>query len=290
MLNRFFLCIMALVPFVSSVNGEIASVLRSGWGQNGAPPPPTIKVLALHDQNGAVLEVRGKYKIIDPNTNKDITGLRFKGKSQYIQAIPSGLKWGEEFPGVHQLQIIPTGPETEILLNNNYFPGSLLVYNIGGTISVVNELPIEDYLINTLPNKFPQNLSDETLAALVISERTNAYFQAQHPKNNFFSADGTQVGYQGLLKIDPNSPLQKAIRNTRYMVMSRTGLYEGVITPFAIQWDNIPAKLGSDAKIESSKITVAQADEMAKKGDHAAIILDKAFPHSTIQLIRFSER
>ena len=79
-----------------------------------------------------------------------------------------------------------------------------------------------------------------------------------------------------------------ALRNTRYMVLSRTGLYEGVVTPFALYWQSSGRQLNT--KGEMAKISLAEADDLAKKGSHAAIILDKAFPHSTIQLIPFTEQ
>ena len=285
MLARILFCFIACMPFVTKGQADIVSVLRSAWGQHTPPPPPTIKVLVLHDQDGAILEIKGKYKIQDPHANEHIS-TRLVGKSQFIQAIPSGLKWGEEFPGIHQLEMIPTTPETDIIVNGNRYPGSVTIYNIGGTISIVNELTIEEYLANLLAEKYSQSLSEEALAALVISERTNAYFMAQHPKSNYFAVDGTQNGYKGIVSKEANSPVQRAIRNTRYMVMSRTGLYEGVVTPFAVQWEP-PSKT---TKAELSHLSVAQADDLAKHGEHAAAILEKAFPHTTIQLIRFTER
>src|SRR5262245_44284269 len=110
MFTRMLLYVMALMPFTAALQGEIASVLRTGWSKNETPPPPTIRVMVMHDQKGVGLEVRGKYNIVDPHT-QEILATRFKGKSQLIQALSSGLKWGEEFPGIHQVEIIPTSPE-----------------------------------------------------------------------------------------------------------------------------------------------------------------------------------
>ena len=76
--------------------------------------------------------------------------------------------------------------------------------------------------------------------------------------------------------------VQKAIKNTRYMVMSKTGTYEGIVTPFPAHWST---KDQGKAKSDFSRITIAEAEEMAQKGSHAAKILDRAFPKTTIQLI-----
>ena len=275
------LLLLATLP-LTTASADISTTLRTAMGKPATPSvPPTIKVLVLHDLDGAILEVKGRYRLIDPNTQEDLSGMRFVGKSQYVQALHSGLKWGEEFPDVHQIAIVPGGADTEIHVNGTRYPGTVYIYDNGrnNKLSIVDELPIEDYLTYSLNNSYPSNLSDETLAALAIAERTNAYYQAQHPKSKFFALDGLQLGYKGALAYDSNSSIQKALRNTRYMVMSRTGLYEGIVTPFALTWDNAPNKG------EKAQISLNDAEGMARNGQHAAAILEKAFPKSTIQLI-----
>jgi stage II sporulation protein D len=285
MMRILALLLLAIAP-MTSAHADISAVLRSAWGKAAPPTPPTVKVLVIHDQDGAILEVKGKYRLIDPNTQEDLSGLRFVGKSQYVQALHSGLKWGEEFPDVHQIAVTPGASDTEIYVNGTRYPGTIYIYDNGNNnkLSLVNELPIEDYLTYALNNRYPSNLSDETLAALAIAERTNAYYQAQHPKSKFYALDGLQSDYKGVVAYDTNSGIQKALRNTRYMVMSRTGLYEGIVTPFALNWDKMPNKG------ESSQISLNDAEGMARNGQHAAAILEKAFPKSTIQLIPFKER
>lgn len=285
-MNRFLsLLLLAIVP-LASAQADINDVLRSAWGLTPPPAPPTVKVLVLHDQDGAILEVKGKYRVIDPHNKEELTHLRFSGKSQYVQALDSGMKWGEEFPDTHQIALIPAAPDTEIYVNGYRYPGSVYIYDTrkNNKISVVNELPIEDYLVLSLNNRYSSNLSDETLAALAIAERTNTYFQAQHPKSKFFAIDDHQSDYKGVRSIDPNSGIQKALRNTRYMVMSRTGLYEGIVTPFPVSWEQKPSSG------ENAQITLNDAEGMARQGKHAAAILERAFPKSTIQFIPFKER
>lgn len=285
MIRFLALLLLAIAP-IGSAQADISDVLRSAWGKATPPTPPTVKVLVMHDQEGAILEVKGKYRLIDPNTQEDLSGLRFVGKSQYVQALHSGMKWGEEFPDVHQIAVVPGASDTQIFVNGTRYPGTIYIYNNGNNnkLSLVNELPIEEYLNFTLNNRYPTNLSDETLAALAIAERTNTYYQAQHPKTKFYAIDGLQSDYKGATAYDANSGIQKALRNTRYMVMSRTGLYEGIVTPFALNWDNQPSKG------EASQISLNDAEGLARKGNHAAAILEKAFPKSTIQLIPFKER
>jgi len=76
------------------------------------------------------------------------------------------------------------------------------------------------------------------------------------------------------------------VRVTRYMVMSRTGAYEGGATPFASQFDSKTIPLTKDAEV--SKISLEEANKMAQEGEHAAKILAKAFPGNTIRLLEYS--
>ena len=80
--------------------------------------------------------------------------------------------------------------------------------------------------------------------------------------------------------------IAEAVRVTRYMIMSRTGVYEGVATPFAAQFDSIgPAY--PNKEMESARISLEEANQMAENGMHAAQILSKAFPDTTIMLMQY---
>ncbi len=280
MKTRIFLFLMAFVPFCGALKADMIDSIKSMWSDS-KKELPAIKVLILHDQDAANLEVKGKYTLEDPYANNKHISTRLVGKAQVIQAISSGLKWGEEFPGLHQIQITPTTSETQIFVNGVEYKGKVQVYNIGRTISIVNELPVEQYLSFLLPEQYPEQLPDEVLAALTITARTNAYYQALFPKTKFWGVDARQIGYKGAVAVDANQPIQKALKNTRNMVMSQTSTYERVVTPFAAQWETaVPGKA------VNSQISITEAADMAKKGAHAANILEKAFPRTTIQLMQ----
>jgi stage II sporulation protein D len=288
---RIALCLSAVLPLTATLEAGFFKNFNEPATKNQPVPAPKIKVLVTHDQPSVNVQVIGKYKIFDPHAKAHIS-TRFVGKTQAFQAIPEGLKWGEEFPGIHQLEIIPAGPETVFFVNGVQYRGNLYIYNIGGTVSVVDELPLEDYLATYLPIQATEPLSEETLASLVIAARTNAYFQVQNPKSSFWTVDGSQIGYRGVTGIDPNTPLQRAIRNTRYMVLSRPGgKSENGIDAFSLQWEK-PSKnkpIAMNPKPEISKISLVEAEALAKKGEHAASILEKAFPRTSIQMIQVDE-
>jgi hypothetical protein len=279
------LLILTILPFSSQVQAGIwSNVIETIQGRN-RPPPPGIRILLINDVEGVNLEVKGKYSLFDPYTDSFISS-RFVGKSRYVQALRDGLKWGEAFPGLYQIKIKPDEPATVTTIDGKDYIGSIYIYDIGGTISLVNQIPIEDYVRLVLVEYYNKKLNPEMLSALAIMARTNAYFQAINPKNTFWAVDSQKIGYEGQAHVP--SPIEEAVQSTRYMIMSRTGVYEGMVTPFLSQIDGkVPGGVVKK-EIESSKISLEEANALAESGDHAAQILGKAFPGSTIMLMEYS--
>lgn len=279
MLTRFTLFFAALISMATSLSAAV-------WDDRRASStPPQINVLIVHDQVGVVLEVKGRYKIYDPNTNKHLT-TRFSGKRKFIQAVRDGIKWGEEFPGIYQLVIVPDEASTTTIVDGIEYKGPIYVYDIGGTISVVNRVSIEDYLSQILSHRYKQEQSQEVLAALVITARTAAYYRVANPKNQFWSVDAKQVGYQGIPLINPTSPIEQAIKATRYMIMSKSS--DRQVLAFLAEWLE-PGETPQSAQAVVSQISTADANTLAQKGENAAQILSKAFPGTKIELIHYSK-
>lgn len=281
---RYLIILLACLSFSNTVEAGLWDNLKKYLWSQDAVTPAAVNVLIIHDQPKVVLEVKGKYQLFDPLDNSHIS-TRFLGKKKPIEAISGGLRWGEEFPGVHQMQIVPE-QAVAFSVEGVEYPGNLLVYDIGGTVSVVNQIPLETYLEILLESQYIDPLPEEALAAVAIVARTNAYYQIENPKNPYWTAEASRVGYQGNAPINEESPIVKAIHATRGMVLSRTGIYEGVLTPFAAQWGPVSGgKVGQHSSI-FSRITLAEAQEMARKGANAAQILAKGFPNATIELIK----
>lgn len=250
------------------------------------PRPPTIRVLVVQDRDKIHLEVKGKYSLFDPYTDSYISS-RFIGKSRDVEAMSDGLKWGEAFPGLYQLKIRPDEATAFTEIDSHSYEGWIFLYDVGGKISVVDQLPIEEYLAGILADYPTEGVHPEVLAAMIIVARTNAYFQAVHPRNTYWAVDAEKVGFQG--KVELHEALEKALRVTRYMIMSRTGVYEGVTTPFPAVFD--PLVKGVPVKeAVRSKISLQEAQKMAESGAHAAQILHRAFPGTSIMLMDYETR
>lgn len=261
--------------------GVIQNIKEFLWGKEQVAPP-AIKVLIAHDRDKVAVEVRGKYKLYDPNTQDHISS-RFLSKGQYFQAISGGLKWGEEFPGLHQLLIVPD-ESGAIFVDGRPYKGNLYVYDVAGSISLVNELSIEDFLAASL--KYRESQADEALAAIAIAARTQAYYAAAHPKTKFWAVDGAEVQYEGAGGPHAATPIEKAIYVTRFMVMSKTSAYERITTSFPALWATpLPGQIFSNSKEEVlAKISLEDAITLAERGENAAQILIKAFPGTVIAI------
>lgn len=275
--------LVAFMSFTTHTEANLWDSVSSFFKKPNPPSPPLIRVLIVHDKAGATLEVSGKYKIIDPHLNEHVS-TRFVGKRKFIQAINDGLKWGEEFPGIYQIKIVPDHPRTTTLVDGVEYRGALYIYNIGNSISIVNELYVEDYLNSVLTHQYQEPLPKEAQAAISIVERTNAYYSVFHPKNKFWDVDASVVGYQGyVLNQNPYS-IRNAVKTTRYMILSKKAKEGGSFTPFQGQWESHPGE-GRSSVI--SDVSLHQVVEMAKQGENAGQILAKAFPGTTIQWIQY---
>lgn len=285
MQRNILLTFLLLLPFLGTppVEAGLWDSFTGWFAKRSTTTSPAIGILVADDIDRVILEVRGRYALYDPYTKEHISN-RFLGKSDTIEAIRSGLKWGEEFPGIYQLQIVPLDPTTVILLDETEYQGNLYIYDAGGTISIVNEIDLEEYLHCTLSTAVDDTVSREALSALVIAARTNAYYQVMHPRNTYWTVEADQVGFRGC-DVPRISRVDEAIRNTRYMVLSLTGPYDGATTPFLSSWGPISTLRPSGA-ITQGKITIEQAQDMAERGAHAAQILSKAFPGSSVMLTK----
>jgi hypothetical protein len=278
MVARLVWILLCLTPFVSPLQAVAPKVVKAQPMDN-----TFIKLLVVHDKPGVVLEVKGQYKVYDPNTDKFIS-TRFKGKRKYMQAISDGIKWGEEFPGIHQLMIVPNTLSTTTIVDGIEYKGRIYVYDIGGAISIVNELTLDDYVRCTIAQQYEtSNLSDEAMNAVVIAARTNAYYLVQNPGSKFWTIDARKTGYQGHTLVNVNPKFEKALERTHNMVLSDDN---NEVKAFANNWGISAGQSEAIKNIISSSISVVEADDLAKKGNDAAKILSKAYPQKNLKVLK----
>lgn len=219
-----------------------SSLQASGWDRvrqvlgvtDEAPNASTTKVLLKDRIPGEMLEITGSYNVYDPALNKKI-GTRFGDKRYFAQPTASGIKWGEQFPGVYQIEIVPDDAEqTTILLGGIQYKGSMLVYQIGQQLSFVNKVTVEDFIQSQVSQAIMgQEINDEALAALIIVARTNATYQTQRDSSAHWFVKAKEGSYFGQGVIDPR--VERISGYTKGLVMQSNeyGNTEGV---FAALW------------------------------------------------------
>jgi len=283
MMKKIMFLLLAIAPVVHEAEAGLWDKLKNVFVNKDAPKPPTIKVLITHETDNVNMEVKGDYNIYDPYKNETL-GAYFGGKAYPVKAISTGIRWGEEFPGVYQLQVMPDNQNVTTVVNGKEYKGIINVYDIGGAISIVNEIKIEDYIQSIMTATYSKDLPEEALAAAAIAARTQALYLASSSTNRYWNVDADEVNYHGVTR-RPSDNLARALASTKYMVLSQTSAYEGVITPFPI---SIVTENGKPAKAQK-KLILADAIAMAQKGENAARILQKAFPDAKIELVHAPE-
>lgn len=177
-----------------------------------------IKILLFKDLEAANLEVHGGYKLFDPKTGSKI-GKGSMKKQYLLRPTLDGITWGEAYPGVFQVALVPNEKEGYFLVNGIQYSGNLYVYQVGNKISLVNEVPIEEFAKSMLNLKVNKLMHPETLAALAIIERTQAYYHALKNQTAFWHLDAQDIGYQGRGVCSRGNGVDKAVDLTHHLVM-----------------------------------------------------------------------
>jgi stage II sporulation protein D len=191
--------------------------------------PATIKVLLAKHAPRALIEIKGRYYIYAPSTGFRISS-GMLSKRDFIFHDDKGLHWGDIFPTIFEMRIVPADSQTTILVNGTQYRGCIELYDIDGTLNIVNEVDIENYLKATLTTQFENEMDEEVVEALAIVARTNAYYFVGRNANSFWHVDAKDVNYQGNSLVLQNLQIDRAIENTRYIILTYNQ------APFAATW------------------------------------------------------
>ena len=182
--------------------------------------PVFVKVLVAENIEGALIDVRGSYKVFNPENGKQLSS-GFKGKKYYLQTNTAGLKWGEGYPGIHQIKIVPSSQNTSILINGIQYRGYVEAYDINSKIQLINEVDVEDYLRSILSHEFAnKKLSPAVYDAIAIAMRTHVYSVVARGFNPYWDIHSKEVNYfgEGQTKINPD--MERAIYATKGLIMT----------------------------------------------------------------------
>lgn len=233
--------------------------------------PRNIQILLEKDAPHVLLEVKGPYTLLNPQDGSRIaSGLL--GKRFLVHELETGLKWGEEFVGIHQMYLQPKSKETTLFVNGIQYPGAVAIFGVQGNIHVVNDLSIESFVQADLTAKCSPALEPEVLSALAIISRTNAYYQATRSEESFWHVAAKDISYLGSGLVAPNSPITKAVESTKNLILVH--LDHGQHLPFAAAWTEHSA--GKTASFEAMFRKDVLAPKKGVDAPHAALAREES--------------
>jgi stage II sporulation protein D len=102
------------------------------------------------------------------------------------------------------------------------YRGSLVVTAKEGRLTLVNVVPLEEYLRGVVPAEMPSSFAPEALKAQAIAARTYAMATRKHGADGYDLCDGTHCQvYLGVEEEDP--PVDAAIRETAGLILTCQG-------------------------------------------------------------------
>lgn len=234
--------------------------------------PRNIQILIEKDAEGVLLEVKGPYYIFNPHDGTRVSS-GLLGKRFMIHELENGLKWGEEFPGIHQIYIKPRSSETSIFINGIQYAGAIAIYGVAGVINIVNDIDIESYVKSKLTSQFLAPLEPEVMSALAILVRTDAYYHATRANpGSFWHVSSQEVDYQGSALIVSNSAIDRAVESTRHLILLHSE--DGKNLPFATAWTENSG--GKTAPYSQMFRKDTYAPEKGVEAPHAALARQKS--------------
>jgi len=225
---------------------------------------PKIRVLLSKGVTSALVEAKGAYRVVQRETQAVISS-GLVGKRYVVHAITEGLRWGEEYPDMRHITLVPANRQTVFYVNGFQYKGLIDIYlDQNQQISVVNEIPIEEYVRATVALQIADELSKEALSAYIIAARTEAYTLAlvgQHAGERW-DVRAKDVGYFGNGVTLQGYGVEDGVEATRFMVLEATKM-------------KLP---------ESLHLVPSKLQDMADAGYDAKQILNKCFPHTRLSV------
>lgn len=226
-------------------------------------PGPRIRVLLEQDVNSAFLEAKGAFRVLRRDSGSALSSGSM-GKRFVVHALQDGLRWGEEYPDVYQICLVPMTKESSFLVNGIQYKGAISIYHVqDNRITIVNEVSIEDYVKSALTVCYEEPLSKEAMAALAIATRTEAYSKVVQNARSARPWDiaAHETCYYGFGVTQRKNGVEEAVDWTRYMVL-----------------ESVKQK----GPAQNLRLSPDRVEELAKQGFDARKILTTLFPQTKI--------
>lgn len=180
----------------------------------------TIRVALFRDVRGVRLDTIGKIYAIEIKSNQKYLLL---GNSRYeIKYNGDGLIGISRQILTSPVKLISIDGQDKMRINGNYYKGEILIKtNSNETITVIEMLPIEEYLYGVLPFEMSPNWPVEALKSQAVISRTFALKNLKSSGDYDITSGQEMQVYSGLNKI--NSKIIEAVNSTSGEVLKYKG-------------------------------------------------------------------
>lgn len=186
-------------------------------------PSYAIKIGLLINQPSVMVSASEEAQMIDVKTNKQVCVIH---KMLMYEITPKDTdkmivrsNWGQCTVYTNNAVIKPLDNSACVYTKGNWYRGILRVENRGATITLINDICLENYLQSVVPSEMPSGWDMEALKAQSIAARTYAIANiGKHAKDGFDLVD-TQMDqvYNGV-KSEAEST-NKAVCDTEGIIM-----------------------------------------------------------------------
>ena len=185
----------------------------------------TLRVALFYELPSVKVSTASSYQIAElPNEKPLSRGASLTGIA--IRPDPAGIRVGADLRRVTGLRITSKAKEIQVQ-NRSYHNAVDILKNPKGTLTVVNEVDVEEYLKGVLPGEVNPAWSEEALKAQAVISRTYAIFKNIENKDLPFtlSSDVESQVYGG--KTVEQASTSRAVEKTRGGILT----YHGRIFP-----------------------------------------------------------
>lgn len=146
---------------------------------------PDIRVGLWTNQTSIMLSANELFMIKDPGTG-DIFG-KYNAGDKILVTQKSDRLYINNLPAKSLvLAVQPNDENGRIEVNKKSYRGRILIKRAAGGMTVINALPLEQYLYGVVPEEMPSSWPNEALKAQAVAARTYALYSLNRHENEGF--------------------------------------------------------------------------------------------------------
>ena len=134
----------------------------------------------------------------------------------------AGLEVGGSRRRADGLRLAP-GDASSLRVNGREYPGALEIIRSGDTLTVINELPLEEYLAGAVKAEAGEKMPLEMLKAQAVVARTYAAYHRRLNAEKAFHIVASTLNQQYVGRVAPDSAVWAAVRETSGQVLLWNG-------------------------------------------------------------------